>query len=62
MISYTLTKYAMSLTKLQVTLTNFQSQLNMDKFSSLAKYTRIKSIEDLVVKVVYDPVNINATE
>ncbi len=52
----------MSLSKLQVTLANVQSQLKMEKVSSLAKDTRIKALEDLVVKVGYDPININVAE
>ena len=62
MISSTLTNTAMSLSKLQVTLANVQSQLKMEKVSSLAKDTRIKALEDLVIKVGYDPTNINAAE
>lgn len=52
----------MSLSKLQATLANVQSQLKMEKVSSLSKDTRIKALEDLVVKVRYDPTNINVAE
>ena len=62
MISCTLTNTATHLSKLQVTLANVQSQLNMEKVSSLAKDTRIKSFEELVIKVGYDPSNINVAE
>ena len=34
----------------------------MEKIYSLAKYTRIKSLEDLVVKIGYDPTNVEAVE
>ena len=47
---------------MQVTLANTQSQLKIEKVSSLAKDTKIKSLEDLVLKVGYDPSNINVAE
>jgi len=62
MISSTLTNIAMSLSKLQVTLANTQSQLKIERVSSLAKDTKIKSLEDLVLKMAYDPSNINVAE
>lgn len=34
----------------------------MEKVSALAKDTKIKTLEDLVIKVGYDPANINAAE
>ena len=34
----------------------------MEKISSLAKDTRIKSLEDLVVRMSYDPVNLKAAK
>jgi hypothetical protein len=34
----------------------------MEKVSSLAKDNRIKSLEDLVVKIGYDPKDVNAVE
>ena len=52
----------MTLSKLQVTLANVRSQLNMEKFSSFAKYTRIKTLEYLVIKLGYDPANINVAK
>jgi len=52
----------MSLSKLQVTLANVQSKLNMEKVSALAKDTKMKTLEDLVIKVCYDPTNINVAE
>lgn len=52
----------MSLSKLQVTLANVQSQLMLDKVSSLSNDTRIKTLEELVIRVGYDPSNINDAE
>lgn len=62
MIYYTLTSTAMTSSKLQVSLTNIQSQLKHEKVSSLAKDNKIKSLEDLVLKIVYDPRNVKASE
>lgn len=62
MISCTLTNTAMIFSKLQDTLANVQSELKMEKVFLLAKDTRIKALEDLVIKVGDDPTNINATE
>ena len=62
MIFSTVTNTAMSLSKLQVTLANVRSQLNMEKDSSFSKGTRIKTLEYLVIKLGYDPTNVNATE
>lgn len=60
MVFSIITNTAMSLSKMQVTLANVQSQLKMEKVSALSKDTRIKTLEDLVIKVGYDPANINA--
>ena len=62
MIFSTVTNTAMSLSKLQVTLANVQSKLKMEKVYALAKDTKIKTLEDLVIKVGYDPANINAAK
>jgi len=62
MISSTLTHIAMSLSKLQVTLANTQSQLKLEKVSSLVKDTKIKSLEYMVLKMGYDPSNMNVAE
>ena len=62
MIFSTITNIAMSLSKMQVTLENIKSQLNMEKVSSFAEDTRIKTLEDLVIKLGYDPANVNAAE
>ena len=50
----------MTTSKLQVSLTNIQSQLNIEKISSLAKDTKIISLEELVLKIGYAPTNVKA--
>jgi len=62
MISSSLTHTTMSLSKLQVILANTQSELKLEKISLLAKDTKIKYLEYLVLKMGYDPSNINAAE
>ena len=62
MIFSIVTNTIMSLSKLQVTLSNVQSQSKMEKVSAPAKDTRIKTLEELVIKVGYDPANINDAE
>jgi len=34
----------------------------LEKISSFSKYNRIKSLEELVLKIGYDPSNVKATE
>jgi hypothetical protein len=48
----------MNSSKLQVSLNNIQSQLKLEKISSLAKDNKIKSLEELVLKIGYDPKNV----
>ena len=62
MISSTLTNTAISLSKLQVYFANVWSQLKMEKVYSLAKDNKIKYLEDLGIKVGYDPKYVNATK
>lgn len=62
MIYSTLTSTAMTASKLQMPLNNIQSQLKLEKASSLAKDNKIKSLEDLVIKIGYDPSNVKAVE
>jgi hypothetical protein len=62
MIFSTLNSTSLTTEKLQVSLNNVQSQLKLEKISSLAKDNKIKSIEDLVLKIVYDPSNFNVAE
>lgn len=61
-ISSTLTNTTMSLSKLQVSFANIQCQLKMKKVSSLATDNRIKSLEDFVVNIGYDPKDVNVAE
>jgi hypothetical protein len=49
-------------TKLQVSLNNVQTQLKLEKVSYFAKDNRIKSLEELVLKIGYDPSNVKADE
>ena len=62
MIYSIMTTKAMSAQKLQNTLVNVRDQLKQEKASSYAKDTRIKSLEDLVIELGYDPQNIKAIE
>jgi hypothetical protein len=51
-----------SAAKLQVSLNNVQTQLKLEKISSFANDNRIKSLEELVLKIGYDPSNVKAAE
>jgi hypothetical protein len=62
MIFSTLKNTSMTASKLQVSLNNIQSQLKLEKISSLAKDNKIKSLEELVLKIGYDPTNVKAAE
>ena len=48
--------------KLQVSLNNVQTQLKLEKVSSLAKDNKIKSLEELVLKIRYDPSNVKVAQ
>ena len=48
--------------KLQVSLSNVQTQLKLEKISSFAKDNKIKSLEELVLKIGYDPSNVKVAE
>ena len=61
-ISSTLTNTTLSLSKQQASLANVQAQLKLEKVSSFEKDRRIKTLEDLVVNIGYDPSNVNAIE
>ena len=52
----------MSAQKLQNTISNMKSQMKLDKVSLYAKDLRIKSLEELVLQVGYDPANVKAAE
>jgi hypothetical protein len=62
MVFYTLAHASASAAKLQVSLNNVQTQLKMEKISSFAKDNRIKTLEELVLKIGYDPSNVKAAE
>lgn len=44
------------------TLSNVQSELNIENISSVAKDNRVKSLEDLVIKIGYDPTDVKVVE
>jgi hypothetical protein len=58
----TLKNTSMVVAKLQVSLYNVRSQLKLDKISSLEKDNKIKSLEELVIKIGYDPSNVKVAE
>jgi hypothetical protein len=62
MISHTLARVATSASKFRVALSNAQTQLKLEKMSSFAKDNRIKTLEELVLKIGYDPANVKAAE
>jgi hypothetical protein len=62
MVFSTLANASTSTAKLQVSLNNVQTQLKLEKISSFAKDNRIKSLEELVLKIGYDPSNVKAAE
>jgi hypothetical protein len=45
-----------------VSLNNVQTQLKLEKISSFAKDNRIKNLEELVLKIGYDPSNVKEVE
>ena len=52
----------MATSKLQAAMNNMHSQLNIERMSSLAKDTRIKTLEDLIIKLGQDPRDVSAVE
>lgn len=62
MLFSTMTTTAISLDKLRTALSNVHSHLTLGNVSSLAKYNRIKELEDFVIKVGYDPKDVKATD
>jgi hypothetical protein len=60
MVFSTLAHASSRAAKLQVSLNKFQTQLKLEKISSFAKDNRIKSLEELVLKIGYDPSNVKA--
>ena len=62
MISHTLACIATSASNFWIALSNAQTQLKLEKMSSFVKDNRIKTLEELVLKIRYDPANIKAVE
>jgi hypothetical protein len=50
------------MSKLQVSLNNVQTQLKLEKILPFAKDNRNKTLEELVLKIGYDPSNVKAVE
>ena len=62
MLFSTMTTTTMSLSKFKLALSNMESQFKLEKFSSLAKDNRMKKLEELVVKVGYNPKDFKVVE
>jgi hypothetical protein len=62
MVFSTLAHASSTAAKLQVSLNNVHTQLKMEKISSFANDNIIKSLEELVLKIRYDPSNVKTTE
>jgi hypothetical protein len=62
MVFSTLANASTTSSKLQVSLNNVQNQLKLEKVSYFAKDNRIKSLEELVLKIGYDPSNVKESE
>ena len=62
MVYSTLADKAMLAHKLQNSLNNTSAQLDFEKASSLAKYNRIKYLEEIIIELGHDPKEIKATE
>jgi hypothetical protein len=62
MVFSTLAHASTTTSRLQVSLNNVQTQLKLEKISSFAKDNRIKTLEELVLKIGYDPSNVKAVE
>jgi hypothetical protein len=62
MVFSTLANASTTAAKLQVSLNNVQTQLKLEKVSSFAKDNRIKSLEEMVLKIGYDPSNVKVAE
>lgn len=61
MIYSTLTSKSITSHQLQNSLNNISTQFQLEKASSQAKDTRIKSLKDLVIELGHDPKDIKAT-
>jgi hypothetical protein len=62
MVFSTLAHASTTASKLHVSLSNVQMQLKLEKISSFAKDNRIETLEELVLKIRYDPLNVKVVE
>ena len=62
MIYSTMTHKYLSVQKLQNSIENIKTQFKLEKASSQEKDNRIKSLEDLVMEVGYNPKDIKVAE
>jgi chromosome segregation ATPase len=62
MVFHTMAHASASASKFRVALNNAQTQLKLEKISSFMKDNRIKMLEELVLKIGYDPANVKAAE
>ena len=62
MLFSTMTNTTMTLSKLRIFFSNVQSQLKIEKNSSLAKENNLKSLEGIVVKIGHDPKDCKSIE
>jgi hypothetical protein len=62
MVFHTLAHASASAAKFQVSLNNSQTQLKLEKISSFVKDNIIKTLEEMVLKIGYDPSNVKAAE
>ena len=62
MVFHTLAHASASASKFRVALNNAQTQLKLEKIPSFAKDNIIKMLEELVLKIGYDPVNVKVAE
>ena len=62
MVYSTLTNKAIVAHQIQNSLNNISPQFQLEKASSQAKDTRIKSLEDLVIELEHDPKDVKAGE
>ena len=62
MIYSTLTSKAIASHQLRNSLNNISAQVQLEKASSQAKGTKIKSLEDLVIELGHDPKDVKAAK
>ena len=62
MVFHTLAHATASTSKFWVALSNAHTQQKLEKISSFAKDNKIKTLEELVLKIGYGPVNVKAPE